>query len=132
MADFRISQDWLKEDLLTMPGLLEILEDEGRVKQAEAVRLAAAHNLTGDFQRSIKGELLKAKNGRPFYRIWSDDPAAMSIEFGTKKRAASRVLGRAIEKWGSVNDMKHPAVKGKRHKRIEKSIDDWATKALGR
>jgi hypothetical protein len=132
MGGFRISRKWAQEDLLQMPGLIEMLEDQGHVKQSEAVRLAAAHNRTGDFQRSIKGELLKAKNGRPFYRIWSDDPAALSIEFGSKNRAASRILGRAIEKWGDVNEMKHPSVKGKRHERIEKSIDDWAAKALRR
>jgi hypothetical protein len=134
MSKFEFDRQWESEELFAMPGLLEMLEDEGESKRDEAIRLAGKFNRTGNFQRSIKGELLSASNGRPFYRVWSDDPAAISIEFGTKNAPAHRVLGRAIDKWKDVNTLKHPSLNKKRrvNKKVEKSIDKWAKSVLGR
>lgn len=131
MSRFQPDQAWRVDELFQMPGLLSMLEDQGGAKRDEAIRLAGQYNRTGSFQRSIQGELLRASNGRPFYRIWSDDPAALSIEFGTKSNAAHRILGRAIEKWGDVNTMNHPTKRKRTARKIEKSIDAWAARVIG-
>lgn len=125
MGEFRFDPEWLSEELFKNEAFIGLLVDGGEAVEAEARRLAGQYNRSGDFQRSIQGGLFFSSNGRPFYRIWSDDPAAWSIEFGTAKDKAHRVLGRAIGKWGDVNTLNYENSKRRRKSKVEKSISAW-------
>lgn len=63
---------------------------------AAAKTLAAAHTDTGHFEASLHKKTGSYSTGRPYGRVYSDDPAALSIEFGTQHSTAVRALGRAI------------------------------------
>jgi hypothetical protein len=132
MSRFVFDQSWVTEELYQNAALQDLVSDTGEAIKAEAIRLANRISVTGSFRNSIQGELLSAKNGAPFYRVWSDDPGALAIEFGTAKgHEPHRVLGQAIGKWYDVNTMRHPAVDRKRRKRkVEKSIDAWVASIL--
>ncbi|TQF03930.1 hypothetical protein E6W39_18950 [Kitasatospora acidiphila] len=122
----------MTEELYQQAELVDLVNDAGEAVKGEAVRLADRISVTGEFRDSIQGELLRAKNGAPFYRVWSADPGALAIEFGTAKgNKPHRILGQAIGKWTDVNMTRHPAVDRKRRQRkVEKSIDAWVAAAL--
>lgn len=64
---------------------------------AEAERLASQEASSGDFAASLSKRDHRARSGRPISTISSDDPGALSIEFGTERTPAHRVLGRALD-----------------------------------
>ncbi|WP_157536537.1 DUF5403 family protein [Kitasatospora mediocidica] len=97
MAEFVYNGDEWLQDLWRSPAVSDQVEAIGQEILAAAKANAAAFRNTGAFEDSIKGELMKSRKGRPFYRVSSNDPAALSIEFGTAKRPAYRALGKAIE-----------------------------------
>lgn len=132
MSRFEFDRSWVTEELYQQAELVDLINESGEAVKAEAIRLADRISVTGSFRDSIQGELLRAKNGAPFYRVWSDDPGALSIEFGTAKgHKPHRVLGQAIGKWVDVNTTRHPPVKRKRRNRkIEKGIDEWVATVL--
>lgn len=135
MSRFEFDPQWVTEELYPSAELSDLVEDAGEAVLNEAVRIAGTISVTGEFERSIKGELVRSKNGAPFYRVWSDDPGALAIEFGTSKtnKLPHRVLGRAIGKWQDVNTHNGQLVKRKRRKaKIEKSIDQWVAGVLKR
>lgn len=127
MASFSFDPDWTAEELFPSPELAEMLEDMGESLVETARSTAGEYNRTGAFQASIQGALFKSSNGRPYYRVWSDDPAAYSIEFGTAKDAPHRVLGRAIGKWQDAMTHNGEVAKRRRNRSaIEKNIREWA------
>lgn len=97
MAAFEYAgDDWL-QDVWRNTELADQVEEVGREILSAAKSNAATFRVTGSFEESLKGELLKSKRGRPYYRVSSNDPGALSIEFGTAHRPAHRALGKAIE-----------------------------------
>jgi hypothetical protein len=127
VADFEFDPDWITEELFESEDLIEILEDMGAALTESARSIAGQYNRTGQFQASIQGSIFKSSNGRPYYRVWSDDPAAYSIEFGTAKDAPHRVLGRAIGKWSDAMTHNGEVAKRRRNKQaVEKGIREWA------
>lgn len=83
--------DWLSSD-----DVRSILSEKGDEVRAAALAYAAPHIRTGEFESSIRKEDGTYRTGRPYSRVISDDPAVLSIEFGTKHSEAVRALGRAI------------------------------------
>ncbi|MEU7096056.1 hypothetical protein [Kitasatospora aureofaciens] len=97
MAGFDYSGDRWLQDLWDSEELTEQLEETGAEILGNAKANAERFTKSGEFLDSISGGLRRSKKGRPFYRVQSDDPAALSIEFGTAKQEPKRALGRAIE-----------------------------------
>lgn len=92
---FVANPDWLPE-WLSSADVESIVDEAGEEVLAAAKTLAAEHVRTGEFLESIHKTSGHYRTGRPYARIYSDHPAALSIEFGTAKSEALRVLGRAI------------------------------------
>lgn len=78
-----------------------LLVEKGLELQAVAMALAAPHVKTGEFEGSFDGFLEHASNGHPYFRLYNEDPAALSIEFGTAKTAGQHILGRAGDAIGN-------------------------------
>lgn len=57
---------------------------------------AARHRRTGEFQTSIKSGRVKGKRGVTDRAVWSEDPAAYSIEYGHTTPAGTDVPGKFI------------------------------------
>jgi hypothetical protein len=72
----------------------------GAEAQSIAESLAAPHVKTGAFEASFHGSLEHAKNGHPYFRLTNDDPAALSIEFGTAHMGGLHILGKAMDALG--------------------------------
>jgi hypothetical protein len=73
----------------------EIVFDIGEEMMDTAIEIARQHEETGEFARSIQSDPHRSRTDAPVYRIYSDDPGALSIEFGTSKMRGIRALGRA-------------------------------------
>lgn len=97
MATFEYAGDAWLQDVWRGTEISDQVDSVGQEILAAAKSNAETFKVTGQFLDSIKGELLRSKKGRPYYRVSSNDPAALSIEFGTAKRPAHRALGKAIE-----------------------------------
>jgi hypothetical protein len=131
MSRFELDRSWVTEELYRQAPLADLVNEIGEFIKTDAIHLASRISVTGSFRDSIHGELLRARNGAPFYRVWSDDPGAISIEFGTAKNKPHRVLGQAIGKWYDVNTSRHPAAeRRRRNRKVEKSIDAWVASVL--
>lgn len=78
-----------------------LLVEKGLELQAVAMTLAAPHVKTGEFEGSFDGFLEYASNGHPYFRLYNEDPAALSIEFGTAKVKGQHILGRAGDALGN-------------------------------
>jgi len=127
VASFSFDPDWIKEELFESPELIDMFDEMGESVLTSAREIAGQYNRTGQFQASLRGAVFRASNGRPYYRVWSDDPAAYSIEFGTAKDAPHRVLGRAIGKWQTAAVHNGEVAEKRRNKRaVEKNIREWA------
>jgi hypothetical protein len=74
----------------------ELVYDAGDRVLAEAQRRAAAESDTGDFELSLELDCHRSRSGRPIATVYSDDPGALSIEFGTRVTEPHRILGRAL------------------------------------
>lgn len=95
MAEFVRNPGWLR-DFMRSDQLAEIIDGKGEEVEIAAKALAAEHVVTGRFDESIHRNSGHYSSGRPYSRVSSDDPAALSIEFGTQHSTAVRALGRAI------------------------------------
>jgi hypothetical protein len=74
-----------------------LVYDAGDRVLAAARRNAAAESVSGDFEASLTKRDHRSRSGRPISTVYSDDPGALSIEFGTKTTPRHRFLGRALE-----------------------------------
>ena len=92
---FEANPAWMP-DFLSSDELGSILDEAAEEVLAAAKGLAEEHVRTGEFLDSIHRTSGKYRTGRRYARVSSDDPAALSIEFGTAKSAPLRILGRAI------------------------------------
>ena len=77
-----------------------ILIEKGLEAQAIAQTLALPHIKSGEYEGSFEGFLEYASNGHPYYRLYNDDPASLSIEFGTAHAAGQHILGRTMDALG--------------------------------
>lgn len=77
--------------------LTELVYEAGDRVLAQARRNASAEAVSGDFEASLDKRDHRSRSGRPISTVSSDDPGALSIEFGTKTTARHRFLGRALE-----------------------------------
>lgn len=85
------------KNVRTFEELRPIVQEAGEGILVRAIELAHEHDDSGEFADSIKGELRISETGAPYFEIWSDDPAALSKEFGTSEdHKPVRALGRAI------------------------------------
>lgn len=84
------------EDLFQQAQVESIVRNEGEARLERAKAGAAAHADTGEYARSMKGKFSRGRRGRPHFYIYSDDPAALSKEFGTSDTPAVRALGGAL------------------------------------
>lgn len=75
----------------------EVFTVRGEEGLATALQLAGEHVKTGSFEAHMHGEFSRAKNQHPYYRISNDDPAAVSIEFGTAHTDGLHVLRRTLD-----------------------------------
>ena len=71
-----------------MPGVVEAVSAEGERRAARVRAVAASRQHTGDFLRSIK-----TVDQSTDTVIYSDDPAAMSINYGHQAPDGTRVEG---------------------------------------
>lgn len=94
-GDFKMNPRF-EEDLFMQAQSESIVRSEGETRLARAKAGAAAHADTGEFARSMKGKFSRGRNGRPHFYVYSDDPAALSKEFGTSDTPAVRALGSAL------------------------------------
>lgn len=94
-TEFVPNPKWLPS-FMESSELEEIVAGNGAKVLAAAEGFAAEHVESGEFLESLKLTTGHYRTGRPYARVSSDDPAALSIEFGTANNAAQRVLGRAI------------------------------------
>lgn len=92
---FESNPRWLP-GWLSSQEVRDIVSEKGDEVLAAAKALAAAHEHTGAFESSLIKTSGRYKTGRPYARISSSDPAALSIEFGTATMIGLRILGRAI------------------------------------
>lgn len=96
MAHFEINEEWVTELVASQP-IGDMVAGIGEEILNRAKENAAESDDTEAFKESIKGLLHITSKGRPFFRVWSDDPGALSIEFGNSHQAPHRALGRAID-----------------------------------
>jgi hypothetical protein len=94
-AKFERNPEWMP-DFLGSDEVREMLSEKGDEVRAAALAYAAPHIRTGEFEESITKQDGTYHTGRAYSRVQSDDPAVLSIEFGTKHSEAVRALGRAI------------------------------------
>jgi photosystem II stability/assembly factor-like uncharacterized protein len=74
-----------------------IVQAAGEGVLARAKQGAEAVKDSGAFARSMRGKMFTSRRRGPkWYRVWSTDPASLSIEFGTAKQDGKHVLGNAI------------------------------------
>lgn len=92
---FEANPQWMP-DFLGSEELGAILDEAAEEVLAAAKGLASDHVRTGEFLESLHRSSGTYRTGRRYARVSSDDPAALSIEFGTAKSEPLRVLGRAI------------------------------------
>lgn len=97
MATFEYGGDEWLQDVWRESTLADQVEKTGEEILAAAKANASIFSSSGDFEKSITGSLKHSKKGRPYYRVESNDPGALSIEFGTAHQPAKRALGKAIE-----------------------------------
>lgn len=71
-----------------MPGVREAVADEAEERAARIRSVAAGHQHTGAFLRSIK-----TAKGNPDTIIYSDDPGALSINYGHTAPNGTHVEG---------------------------------------
>lgn len=95
MAEFVRNPAWLPE-WLHSADVEAIVDEKTDEVYAAAKGFAAGHVETGEFEASLHKVTGRYSTGRPYGRVYSDDPAALSIEFGTQHSSAVRALGRAI------------------------------------
>jgi hypothetical protein len=95
MAYFRRNPQWLPE-WLRSDDVEQIVREKGDEVLAAAHGFAAEHVDTGHFEESLRKVDGHYSTGRPYSRVYSDDDASLSIEFGTKHSEPVRALGRAI------------------------------------
>lgn len=99
MARFVIDPGFFDEVRRSEP-VVEMLQEIGPEIVSAAKANAAESSETGAFAESIQGEIqYSPRVHMPYFRVWSDDPGALSIEFGNSHQQPHRALGRAI---GSV------------------------------
>lgn len=84
-------------DLFRSEELTQLVYDGGDRVLTEAEGIAMAEGRTFDFATSLHKDDHRARSGRPISTVYSDDPGALSIEFGTRYTPAHRTLGRALE-----------------------------------
>lgn len=96
MSHFVLNPNFANE-FAASDGVAKIVEEIGSEVLGQAIAGAEAHERTGDFARSMKGRMFRSRaKNRPYYRVWSDDPGALSIEFGNHHEHGHRIIGRAI------------------------------------
>jgi len=95
MPKFVPNPDFQRE-LFASPELTELVYAAGDRVLAEARRLAAAEAHTGDFEASLEVHDHRSRSGRPIATVYSDDPGALSIEFGTRVTEPHWILGRVF------------------------------------
>jgi len=86
-----------ERDLFHTPEATDAVAHAGLRVYAEADRLASAEAETGAFADSLSKRDHRGRSGRPLCTVSSDDPGALSIEFGTEHTPAHRFLGRALD-----------------------------------
>lgn len=86
---------WLPE-WMDSKDVRALVSEAGDKVLAAAKGFAAEHVESGEFEASITKEDGTYSTGRPYSRVYSLDPAVLSIEFGTQHSSAVRALGRAI------------------------------------
>ena len=95
MGRFVRNPDWQRE-LFRDERIRAQLSEGGDEVLATAKAIAAEHAETGEFEQSLHKVDGTYATGRPYSRVYSDDPASLSIEFGTSHSQPVRALGRAI------------------------------------
>jgi hypothetical protein len=96
VARFELNKDFAQE-LRRDDDVQEIVQEAGEAVLGAAVNRAEAVQETGDFAKSIKGKKIPNRaKGPGFYRVYSDDPGALAIEFGTAKTDGKHVLRDAL------------------------------------
>jgi len=95
MGRFVRNPEWLPEWLRSRD-VEDIVREKTDEVDAAAHAFAAQHVETGAFEESLRRVDGHYSTGRPYGRVYSEDPAALSIEFGTQHSTAVRALGRAI------------------------------------
>lgn len=96
MDRFELNPDFDRQ-LYAIPELREMVAEAGDRVLDEAIRIAQSESETGDFASSLEKKDHRGDRGRPIATVYSDDPGALSIEFGTVDTPAHRVLGRALD-----------------------------------
>lgn len=96
MGRFMANPDFERQ-LFHSAEVTEAVYSAGDRVLAEARRNAAAEAHSGDFEASLEKHDHRSRSGRPISTIYSDDPGALSIEFGTKTTPRHRFLGRALD-----------------------------------
>ena len=96
MGTFRINPD-LERDLFVSPELTQLVYDVGHRVFEEAELLATEEGSSYGFADSLSQHDHRSRSGRPVSTIASDDPGALSIEFGTRRTPRHRFLGRALD-----------------------------------
>jgi len=86
-----------ERDLFNSAEATELVYDAGGRVLNEAERTASAEADTGTFAESLSKHDHRSRSGRPVSTISSDDPAALSKEFGTRRTPRHRYLGRALD-----------------------------------
>ena len=84
-------------DLFYTPEATEAVSHAGDRLLSEAERLATEGADTGGFAEHLSKRDHRSRSGRPMSTVSSDDPGAISIEFGTEDTPAHRFLGRALD-----------------------------------
>jgi hypothetical protein len=95
MAKFVRNPGWERE-LFRDEAIRAQLSEAGDEVLAAAKTIAAEHADTGEFEESMHKVDGEYSTGRPYSRVYSDDPASLSKEFGTSHSEPIRALGRAI------------------------------------
>lgn len=96
MGRFELNPDFDRQ-LFSSREATDAVDDAGDRVLGEARRIAAAESDSGDFEASLEIRYHRSRSGRPTATVYSDDPGALSIEFGTVDTPAHRVLGRALD-----------------------------------
>ncbi|MGH6656628.1 MAG: hypothetical protein ACRDVE_15670 [Actinocrinis sp.] len=95
MARFERNPQWLADFIGSDP-VREVLDEKAEQVEVAAKGIALEHADTGHFAESIHHTRGKYGSGRAYGRVYSDDDASLSIEFGTHQSTPVRALGRAI------------------------------------
>lgn len=96
MGRFVINPDFERQ-LFYSAEATEAVSHAGDRVLAEAERRATEGADTGGFAEHLSKRDHRSRSGRPISTVSSDDPGAVSIEFGTEDTPAHRFLGGALD-----------------------------------